>query len=97
MSMGRRFSVIAVILFTAFALTQLSTISSWTPLPPAIIEAQPDDDLVQLIRVIRPRAGEDQFEKIPWQTSLWQARLLAAKTGKPILVWEMDGHPLGCG
>ncbi len=25
-----------------------------------------------------------------------QARKVAAKEGKPILLWEMDGHPLGC-
>ena len=28
--------------------------------------------------------------------SLWQARERAAAEGKPILLWEMDGHPLGC-
>jgi hypothetical protein len=47
--------------------------------------------------MIRPSDGEDPFETIPWQTSLWEARTLAAKEGKPILLWEMDGHPLGCG
>ena len=31
-----------------------------------------------------------------WLTDLWQARKLAARQGKPILLWEMDGHPLGC-
>ena len=25
-----------------------------------------------------------------------QVRQLAARQGKPILLWEMDGHPLGC-
>ena len=25
-----------------------------------------------------------------------EARRLAAQKGKPILLWEMDGHPLGC-
>jgi hypothetical protein len=29
-------------------------------------------------------------------TSLWEARQKAAAAGKPILLWEMDGHPLGC-
>ncbi|MGL4424179.1 MAG: hypothetical protein ACRCZF_26220 [Gemmataceae bacterium] len=46
---------------------------------------------------VPPRPGEDAFDAIPWQTSLHAARIEAAKTGKPILLWEMDGHPLGCG
>jgi hypothetical protein len=54
-------------------------------------------DLVKLRTLIRPAAGEDPFDTIPWETSLWDARKKAAAAGKPILLWEMDGHPLGCG
>jgi hypothetical protein len=46
--------------------------------------------------LIKPSTGEDQWTQIPWMTSLWQARKRAAAEGKPILLWEMDGHPLGC-
>ena len=46
---------------------------------------------------VRPAPGEDVFATIPWQTSVHEARQLAAAQGKPILLWEMDGHPLGCG
>ena len=31
-----------------------------------------------------------------WEIDLWKARQRAAKEGKPIFLWEMDGHPLGC-
>ena len=48
-------------------------------------------------KAVLPRKGEDEFDKIPWLTSIWDARVRAAKEGKPILLWEMDGHPLGCG
>lgn len=51
----------------------------------------------QTIDEVRPGVFEDAYALIPWQTSLWDARELAAKEGKPILLWEMDGHPLGCG
>ncbi len=50
----------------------------------------------KLIALIKPSAGEDKWANIPWQTSLWEARKIAAREGKPILLWEMDGHPLGC-
>lgn len=46
--------------------------------------------------VIRPQAGEDRWDQIAWRTNLWEARKEAAAEGKPILLWEMDGHPLGC-
>ena len=35
-------------------------------------------------------------DSIPWRTDLWEARREAAAEGKPIFLWEMDGHPLGC-
>ena len=56
-----------------------------------------EEALAQLLKEIRPQPGEDAFDTIPWQVSLWDARIKAAKEGKPILLWEMDGHPLGCG
>lgn len=51
----------------------------------------------KLRAVIRPQVGEDQWAAISWRTDLWEARKQAAAQGKPILLWEMDGHPLGCG
>lgn len=36
------------------------------------------------------------WKSIPWQTSMVLAQNLAAKQQKPIFIWAMDGHPLGC-
>ena len=46
--------------------------------------------------LIKPAAAEEKWQQIPWLTSLWDTRQKAAAAGKPILLWEMDGHPLGC-
>jgi hypothetical protein len=54
------------------------------------------EQFARLHALIKPQTGEDQWAAIPWLTSLWQARQRAAAEGKPILLWEMDGHPLGC-
>ena len=51
---------------------------------------------VSLHTLIKPKQTEEKWTQIPWRTSLWEARQLAARDGKPILLWEMDGHPLGC-
>jgi hypothetical protein len=56
----------------------------------------PPEKLDPLLAVIKPQAGEDRWAQIKWRTSLWEARKEAAEKGKPILLWEMDGHPLGC-
>ena len=69
----------------------------------ATVQAEParpalsDTQYASALKAIRPAAGEDRFTRIPWMTSLWEARQKAAVQGKPILLWEMDGHPLGCG
>jgi hypothetical protein len=33
---------------------------------------------------------------IPWKISVLNAQQSAAKEDKPIFIWAMDGHPLGC-
>jgi hypothetical protein len=55
------------------------------------------DQFDKLRALIKPRPGEDKWAEIPWMASLWEARQRAAALGKPILLWEMDGNPLGCG
>jgi hypothetical protein len=60
------------------------------------VEPIRSEQVDKLLAVIKPTKDEDKWASIPWQTDLWQARKMAAEQGKPILLWEMDGHPLGC-
>ena len=59
-------------------------------------EPIPAKEFSRLHALIKPQADEAKWAQIPWQTSLWEARKKAAAEGKPILLWEMDGNPLGC-
>jgi len=45
----------------------------------------------QTQKLIKPQPGESRWMEIPWQTSLWEARQLAAKEGKPMFVWSGSG------
>lgn len=45
---------------------------------------------------IVPQRDELAWTQIPWMSDLWAARKVASEKGKPIFLWEMDGHPLGC-
>lgn len=50
----------------------------------------------KLHAIIKPNPDEEKFMQIPWMIDLWEARKKAASEDRPILLWEMDGHPLGC-
>ena len=45
---------------------------------------------------LKPPTGE-LWRQIPWMISLVEAQNAAAREKKPIFIWSMDGHPLGCG
>ncbi|YCM43543.1 hypothetical protein V2O64_19735 [Verrucomicrobiaceae bacterium 227] len=51
---------------------------------------------LEVVQEILPKTEEKAWQEIDWKVDLWEARQEAAKTGKPIYLWEMDGHPLGC-
>ena len=62
--------------------------------PKAPIVGSPEYE--RLVNVIKPAKSELNWLKIDWGTDLWEARKQAAEQGKPIFLWEMDGHPMGC-
>ena len=41
-------------------------------------------------------SSKDPWRTIPWKISLLDAQRLAVAQKKPIFIWAMDGHPLGC-
>ncbi len=90
-----RYSVCLV----GLALSVLATEGA-EPIAPNDVPNQLEAQLVlrfdRLHSLIKPKAEEEKWTQIPWLTSLWEARKRAAQEGKPILLWEMDGHPLGC-
>lgn len=83
----------AGLLLAAIALFLRPAPTSAAPLGEQLTDAE----FASVRKAVLPADGEDDFAKIPWLTSIWEARAKAAKEGKPILLWEMDGHPLGCG
>ncbi len=45
---------------------------------------------------IVPGADERQDEQIDWAPSLAEGLRRAHERQKPLLLWVMNGHPLGC-
>ncbi len=46
--------------------------------------------------LIAPKSEELSFTKIEWRASFWPAVIEAREKDLPILLWAMNGHPLGC-
>jgi hypothetical protein len=54
----------------------------------------PEKTFAALHKAVAPKA--EAWATIPWEPDLATARRKAAREGKPLLMWVMDGHPLGC-
>ena len=54
-----------------------------------------DAEFKRLHKQLQP-APDEPWRTIPWKISLIDAQKTAAKEKKPIFIWAMDGHPLGC-
>jgi len=70
----------------------ISPAVSTTPTALGLDRQSLQDTLISIL----PRPEEVQWEEIPWQTDLWDARRIASQMGKPIFAWMMNGSVLGC-
>jgi hypothetical protein len=53
-------------------------------------------NLEQWLTFIQPSASEESYRDIGWRNALSPAVAEARRLGRPILLWTMNGHPLGC-
>lgn len=60
------------------------------------VAAEPVQKTAELLDIIAPAKSEQAWLQIPWETDLAAARRKATAQDKPVFLWEMDGHPLGC-
>ncbi len=66
------------------------------PVPGLSVPSLSPEQFQALHAALTPRGDSEQWAQIPWQTDLAAARQKAAREQKPLLMWIMDGHPLGC-
>ena len=45
---------------------------------------------------IKPTKKEIAWAQIPWLTTFYDGLVESDRTQKPLLLWVMNGHPLGC-
>jgi hypothetical protein len=65
---------------------------------PAHLEAQ-DLDWESYARVrahVLPAAEETAWLELGWRPTLWQGVCDGQAAKRPLVLWAMNGHPLGC-
>ncbi len=62
---------------------------------PAVL-APSQQNFDKWLTFIRPDETERAYQQIAWRNRFWPAVAEARKLGRPILLWTMNGHPLGC-
>jgi hypothetical protein len=67
-----------------------------TSLPVRLSAAKLDDGEFKKLHAMLQPSPDEPWRMIPWQIELLDAQQIAAKEKKPIFIWAMDGHPLGC-
>jgi len=45
---------------------------------------------------VLPAAEDERWLEVGWRATYWDAVLEAHEVKRPLLVWAMNGHPLGC-
>ena len=54
------------------------------------------DSLDRWLTYLLPGEDEVAWLEIPWRATLWEAVRVAHEQQRPVLLWAMNGHPLGC-
>lgn len=86
--------------YTTIALFVSVLLGTFLPSPSAYADDQQDvteisnEEFSKLHKALVPKQG--LWKTVPWQISLLSAQNMAAQEAKPIFIWSMDGHPLGC-
>lgn len=52
--------------------------------------------LDEKIAAVMPKPGEERWLTIPWRLELNKARAESQKLKRPMFLWIMNGHPMGC-
>jgi hypothetical protein len=52
--------------------------------------------LRQRIDAVWPQPDEEKWLQVGWELDLFAARQRSVDENKPIFLWMMNGHPMGC-
>ncbi len=59
-------------------------------------DALTPETLASIRAHVLPSAEEQEWKQLGWRATLWDGVIDAQAARKPIVLWAMNGHPLGC-
>jgi hypothetical protein len=78
----------------SFLLTSVFLVVSQSGTIAPAEEKLTEEEFKELHDELQPK--DEPWRTIPWKIDLLNAQQIAAKEKKPLFIWAMDGHPLGC-
>lgn len=78
------------------SLAALAIASALLLAPPQEPPAPTAADFERWARAIEPDEQERSYEQIAWRNAFGPAVAEARALGRPVMLWAMNGHPLGC-
>jgi hypothetical protein len=79
------------VILLAFGICEGRSFAGEPPAPDAQAMAQ----FESLRALVQPTHGIFRWDRIKWETTLWDAQARAAKEGKPIVAFAVGGEVLG--
>ena len=88
----------AVFRSTLLCLVMIEALVGQSPAepPPQVAPRLDDATFATLWSQVLPDPHELEWQEIPWRAVLADAVRQAQAADQPILLWAMNGHPLGC-
>ena len=68
----------------------------FTPSGSVSAETVKKDNFTKIRDLVMPKPAEIAWRDIPWRATYWDAVCDAQKEDKPIMLFAMNGHPMGC-
>ena len=97
----KKFAAMLLLGMTTFAFAQKSSPPTRPTLgglavPGFEAKTLPSEQFTKIHAAVAPSGENERWMEIPWASDLQEARQKAVQEKKPLLMWIMDGHPLGC-
>ncbi|MCA9320040.1 MAG: hypothetical protein KDB53_04860 [Planctomycetes bacterium] len=55
-----------------------------------------EKSVAEWLDYLKPKVEDGAWKEVPWRSEFGTAAVEAQRAKKPLLIWAMNGHPLGC-
>ena len=71
-------------------------VDSWADDATAVTKPKLSAEQAKLRKLVVRNSSEASYQRISWRTSVLQGIVEAQRRDQPVMIYLMNGHPLGC-